>query len=347
MIDKTYPVVFRTTGIGIYRPESTPQAGSGLKDPARSEIQKETQEEQSMGTFKITLCQQSVRDRVEDNLKAAADAVRAAAAEGADLVVLPEMFVCHFVPLEMSKYAQTMSGSYMEALSRMAAENRVWLVGGSFPEKSTIEEEESCGGDAKTEREVLYNTCPVFSPGGTLAGVYRKRYLFDVDIPGKVRTCEAVAFEPGKGGSLIVDTGFAKVGVAVCFDIRFPNLFINMAAAGADVIVVPAAFSAWTGPAHWELLNRARAVDAQVYVAGTDVAYREDAPFVSHGCSCICDPWGNVVEQAGKEETMISAQIDTEVTEKMRRNLIVLKHQPVTENVPVAAAVEPAAVPKA
>lgn len=318
-----------------------------------------------MGIFKITLCQQSVRDSVEENLRAASDAVRKAAAEGADIVVLPEMFVCHFVPLEMKKYAQTISGSYMEAIGRMAEENRVWLVGGSFPEKRTVradsaENAKEAGAepgyddsrfgvqnsDSGEEREVLYNTCPVFSPDGTPAGVYRKRYLFDVDIPGKVRTCEAVAFEPGSE-SLIVDTGFAKLGVAVCFDIRFPNLFINMAAAGADIIAVPSAFSAWTGPAHWELLNRARAVDAQVYVAGTDVAYREDAPFVSHGCSCICDPWGNVIEQAGKEETMISAEIDTEVTEKMRQNLIVLKHQPVTESVPVTAAADPAAGPKA
>lgn len=279
---------------------------------ARKRREENAKEEMIMRTFKIALCQQKIRDSVEENFEAAAAAVRRAAEGGAEIAILPEMFICHFIPADMQEKAQELGGSYMQRLSRMASENGIWLVGGSFPE---------------TAGEALYNTCPVFSPDGKTAGIYRKRYLFDVDIPGKVRTCESTVFSTGNE-SLIVDTGFAKIGVALCFDIRFPQLFIDMAAAGADLIAVPSAFSFWTGPAHWELLNRARAVDAQVYVAGVDVAYREDAPFHNYGCSRVCDPWGDVIAGADRDEELFFAEIDPKRTEEVRQNLIVLRHQP-------------------
>ena len=270
-----------------------------------------------MGKCRIALCQHKVRETVKENLKAAAQSVKKAAETGAGLVVLPEMFVCHFVPEHMKASAQTLSGDIMKALSRMAAENEVWLVGGSFPEIS-----ENSGGE-----ERLYNTCPVFSPSGELTGVYRKRYLFDVDIPGKVKSCESVVFTPGTE-SLIVDTGDLKFGVAICFDIRFPQIFIDMAKSGAELIVVPAAFSSKTGPDHWELLNRARAVDAQVYVAGADIAFCADAPYTNYGHSCVADPWGTIIARAGEDEEIITADLDTDKIGEIRQSLVVLRHQP-------------------
>lgn len=270
-----------------------------------------------MGKCTIALCQHKVRDTVEENLKAAAESVKKAAETGAKLVVLPEMFVCHFVPTHMRENTQTLSGGIMEALSRMAKENEIWLVGGSFPEIV-----QDCDADEK-----LYNTCPVFSPDGAVAGIYRKRYLFDVDIPGRVRSCESVVFTPGTE-SLVIDAGFIKFGVAVCFDIRFPQIFIDMAKDGAELVVVPAAFSSRTGPAHWELLNRARAIDAQVYIAGADIAFCADAPFVNYGHSCVTDPWGTIIAAAGEDEEIITARIDTDKIGEIRQSLVVLRHQP-------------------
>lgn len=266
-----------------------------------------------MAKFHIALCQQKVRDSVSENLRAAAEAVRAAAQQGADIAVLPEMFVCHFVPEQMRSCAQTLSGDIVKALSEAAKENRIWLVGGSFPEIS--------------DSGVLYNTCPVFSPDGALQGSYRKRFLFDVDLPEKVSSCESAVFTPGDR-SLIIDTGFVRFGVAICFDIRFPQIFIDMAKGGADLIFVPAAFSARTGPDHWQLLNRARALDAQVFVAGADIAKNEEAPFVGHGCSCVSDPWGRILAEAGDGEEILTAQIDTDQVGEIRRGLTVLTHQP-------------------
>ncbi len=313
-----------------------------------------------MNSFKIALCQHKIRESLDENLEAAASSVAKAAAAGAVIVSLPEMFLCHFVPQQMREHAQTASGSIVKALSRMAAENGVWLIGGSFPEiGSDIKSEMKNGKGKDSENQdnaaagrqprtvsaeaygkrtensenqsgtgsALYNTCPVFAPDGTLAGMYRKRFLFDVDIPGKVSSCESSVFTPGDS-SLVVDAGFVKFGVALCFDIRFPELFIDMAKAGAELIFVPAAFSARTGPDHWELLNRARALDSQTFVAGADIARSEDAPFAGHGYSCVADPWADIIARAGAEEEILYADIDLTRVKEIRQNLAVLKHQP-------------------
>lgn len=295
-----------------------------------------------MAKFKIALCQHDVRDSVSENLRTAAESVRKAARRGADIAVLPEMFICHFVPAQMRFFAQTLSGDVVKALSKIAEENHIWLVGGSFPESGGENEqawgpepeipygsapEDGVSSVSSSDAAVLYNTCPVFSPDGALQGSYRKRFLFDVDIPGKVCSCESVVFTPGDR-SLIIDTGFVKFGVAICFDIRFPQIFIDMARDGADLIVVPAAFSARTGPDHWRLLNRARALDAQVFVAGADIAKNEAAPFAGHGGSCVSDPWGKIIAEAGDGEEIIIAQIDTDQVREIRQGLVVLPHQP-------------------
>lgn len=274
-----------------------------------------------MTEFHVALCQHRVRDSVEENLKAASESVRKAARQGADIVVLPEMFLCHFVPAQMRSCAQTMQGSFTETLAETAAAAGVWLIGGSFPEIASAEDIPD-----KSEPD-LYNTCPVFAPDGALEGFYRKRFLFDVDIPGKVKSCESAVFSPGNR-SFVADAGFVKFGVAICFDIRFPQIFIDMAKEGAEIVFVPAAFSARTGPDHWKLLNRARAVDAQIFVAGTDIAADNTAPFSGYGYSCIADPWGKIVAQAGEEEEILFASINTGRVGETRQGLAVLPHQP-------------------
>ena len=178
-------------------------------------------------------------------------------------------------------------------------------MGGSFPESGGENEqawgpepeipygsapEDGVSSVSSSDAAVLYNTCPVFFAGWRAAGELSETFSIRCRYSGKVRSCESVVFTPGDR-SLIIDTGFVKFGVAICFDIRFPQIFIDMARDGADLIVVPAAFSARTGPDHWRLLNRARALDAQVFVAGADIAKNEAAPFAGHGGSCVSDPW--------------------------------------------------------
>ena len=124
-----------------------------------------------------------------------------------------------------------------------------------------------------------------------------------------------------------MDTGFAKVGVAVCFDIRFPNLFINKAAAGADVIVVPAAFSAWTGPAHWELMFRSQSVNNQVFSIGTAPARDLSASYHSWGHSIITDPWGSVLSQMDEQEGMTVSVLDLDLIDRIRSQLPLLCHR--------------------
>ncbi len=283
-----------------------------------------------MSKFTIGLCQRNIRESAAENLDAAAEAVRKAAEGGADIVVLPEMFVCHFVPELMKRCAQPLSGEIAERLSQMAAENGIWLAGGTFPESAYSLDDKAAAMEKKHDisgKEIIYNTCTIFSPDGSLAGIYRKQYLFDVDVPGKVKSCESTVFSPGNE-TAVIDTGFVSFGVAVCFDIRFPHLFIDMARRGAQLIVVPAAFSVKTGRDHWELLNRARALDAQVYVAGTGVAFQKGAPFECYGHSCVADPWGVILNRAGDGEEIIFAEIDTARVERIRREMPVADRQP-------------------
>ena len=272
-----------------------------------------------MSIFKIGICQTEILGGAEENLKGAAGAVAKAADRGADIVVLPEMFVCDFVPESMRESAEPPEDRIEQALSKMASENHVWLVGGSYPMIAN-----AADGTPKQSAGILYNTCPVFDSEGKLAGRYMKRHLFDVDVPGKVKSCESVVFEPGKE-MLLVDTGFVKFGIALCFDIRFPELFKEMAQAGAEVIIVPAAFSAGTGPAHWQILNRARALDSQSFVVGICLAASEEKrPFNAYGHSCAADPWGLITAEAGASSEILVFEIDTDRVQEVRKSLPVI-----------------------
>ncbi len=294
-----------------------------------------------MSILKIGICQTEILNSVEENLERAALAVAEAADRGADIVVLPEMFVCDFVP-EMMRESSEMPGGFIEtSLSKMAAENHIWLVGGSYPmigtlpacdQKQQKADALACepGGQSvevftcDEKENVLYNTCPVFDPEGKLSGRYMKRHLFDVDVPGTVKSCESVVFEPGKE-MLIVDMGFVKFGIALCFDIRFPELFKEMAQSGAEIVIVPAAFSAGTGPEHWQILNRARALDSQTFVIGVGVAASEEKrPFNAYGHSCAADPWGRVIAEAGAASEILVFEIDTDRVQDVRRSLPVI-----------------------
>ena len=255
--------------------------------------------------MKLGLVQMRVCASKEENLKTAADAIRRLAERGAELVVLPEMFCAPYENSAFLTYAEGFGGLVTETLSRLAREHGVYLVGGSMPER---------------EGDALYNTSFVFSPAGECIARHRKVHLFDVNIPNGQVFCESDTFTAGEEVT-VFDTAFGKVGLCICFDIRFPELYRKMALLGAQLIVCPAAFNRTTGPVHWELLHRARAVDYQVFVCGCSPATDASASYVAYGHSIAVSPWGEVLAQAGEEVCELLVDLDFAKNDEIRKSL--------------------------
>jgi predicted amidohydrolase len=189
-----------------------------------------------------------------------------------------------------SRWAETIDdahpGPIVETLQSIATEHRAVVIGGGLPERVA-------GDDRRA-----YNTALVVGPGGELAARYRKIHLFDVDIPGGATLRESDATAPGNAG-LVVRAFGLSLGVTICYDVRFPELYRRLWRAGADVLLVPAAFTAHTGAAHWHLLLRARAIENQAYVVAAAQTGQHNAQRASYGHAMVIDPWGTVLaEQA-------------------------------------------------
>jgi predicted amidohydrolase len=228
----------------------------------------------------------------------AAALVHRAAAEGADLAVLPELFTCLGRHAAMAATAEPLDGPTTAWASQLASDAGLWLVAGSFVERA--------GDD-------LYNTSCLLTPDGRLAGSYRKVHLFDVDVEG-ARSLESSTFTPGARPAVVPLSGAdgePVVGLTVCYDLRFPELYRIEALAGASVFVVPAAFTAATGGPHWEVLLRARAIENQVAVVAAGLWGPSADGIVRHGHSMVVDAWGTVVaEGPGEGDAVVVADID-------------------------------------
>ncbi|MCL5289813.1 MAG: carbon-nitrogen hydrolase family protein [Bacillota bacterium] len=262
--------------------------------------------------FKLGLCQLPVSADKAANLSNARDAVKEAAACGCQLVALPEMFNCPYGNQYFSAYAEEFpGGETIHTLADLAREHAIYLVGGSLPER-----------DAGN----LYNTSFVFGPEGTLLTRHRKVHLFDIDIPGGITFKESDTLTAGDSVT-VFDTPFCRVGVAICYDIRFPELTRSMALKGSQLLVLPAAFNMTTGPAHWELTMRARALDNQLYVAAVSPARDEKAGYVAYGHSMVTSPWGEVLVQAHEKPAVLTADIDLRYLSRIRQQLPLLKHR--------------------
>lgn len=259
----------------------------------------------AMSKFRLAVVQLHVTKVKADNLSKARGLIREAAAQGAKLVVLPECFNSPYGTGFFPEYAEKIPGESTQVLSEAAKESGVYLVGGSIPEED--------GGK-------LYNTCPVFGPDGSLVLKHRKIHLFDIDVPGKIRFQESETLSPGSSLS-VFDTPFCKVGVGICYDIRFAELAQLYAKKNCQLLVYPGAFNMTTGPAHWELLQRARAVDNQVYVATASPARDETSSYVAWGHSTVVNPWGEVITKAGSEETVVYADIDLQYLADVRQQI--------------------------
>ncbi len=241
-----------------------------------------------------------------------------AAADGAQLVVLPECF--SFLgkgegdKLAIAENLDLRTGPVMTMLREVATKHGVWMIGGGTPELVP--------GDPQR----TFNTAVVVDPGGNLVARYRKIHLFDVDIPGGATLKESESTAPGED-LISLDIGGAPVGLSICYDVRFPELYRKLVKdMGSQVLLVPAAFTAHTGAAHWELLLRARAVEDQAWVVAPAQWGRHNAKRESFGHTLIADPWGTIVGERADGDGVVIATLDGETVAKRRTQMPVLKH---------------------
>lgn len=262
--------------------------------------------------FEIAMCQMKVVENKEENIKKAVSMIKEASHHGARIVVLPEMFNCPYENDKFVEYAEEkLTSRTLKAISRAANENNVYIVAGSIPERDS---------------ENIYNSSFIFDDCGNMLDVHRKLHLFDVDVDDGINFRESDTITPGNKVT-VIDTPLIKFGVAICFDVRFPELFRLMVMEGAKLVVLPGAFNMTTGPAHWETTLRARAIDNQIYMAAVSPARNNELSYVAYGHSMLVDPWGNMVETANEAETIIYATVNGELVHKIREELPLLKNR--------------------
>ncbi|XP_067001433.2 omega-amidase NIT2 isoform X2 [Anabrus simplex] len=265
-----------------------------------------------MGTrnFRIGLIQLLVgKDKVA-NVQRALELIKVAKNNGCQIVALPECFNSPYGTQYFPEYAEPIpNGSTCKSLSASAVENKIYLIGGSIPE---------------SDGDKLYNTCTVWSPSGELLAKHRKVHLFDIDIPNKIRFKESDTLSPGN--SLTTFTfNDCKIGIGICYDIRFEQMARIYRNQECNLLVYPGAFNMTTGPLHWELLQRARAVDNQVYVTAISPARDESSGYVAWGHSTLVDPLGQIVAKAGIEEEIVYGDIDLNKVDEVRNNIPISK----------------------
>ena len=259
--------------------------------------------------MKIALIQMPVTADRQANIRQACQRIKTQALAGADMAVLPEMFCSPYDTGSFAAYGEPQGGEAQQALSALATDLGIYIVAGSLPEL--------CNGN-------IYNTSFVYDREGRQIARHRKIHLFDIDIAGGQYFRESDVLSAGDQVTMF-DTPWGRVGLGICFDIRFAELASRMALAGADVFIYPGAFNMTTGPAHWELHFRARAVDSQVYTVGVAPARVEGASYVSYGHSIVCDPWGRVLHDSGPGNVDATVELDLGLVTSVRRQLPILE----------------------
>ena len=273
---------------------------------------------------RVACVQINAGEKKEANLEKVEPLVERAASLGAEIVVLPEKWNALGSPEVFRAAAEPIeSGESFSAMAGWAKRLGLTLVGGSVTEE-------------RSGRDKLSNTCPVYGPDGSLIDVYRKIHMFDVVVGGQSYR-ESEAEEPGEGPVVCEGAGW-KLGLTICYDLRFPELYRIETLQGAELITVPAAFTLFTGKDHWELLLRARAVENQLYVAAANQWGKHEAGKSSYGRSLIVDPWGVVLAAAPDEDCVIVAEIDRRRMSEIRSTLPSLANrQPATYRWPAEA----------
>lgn len=246
--------------------------------------------------LKVALLQLKVTADKAANIANAEKKIIEAAGNGAQLIVLPECWNSPYAVTAFPQYAEPIPGGETSAfLKNIALKTKTFLIGGSFPE---------------SENGHVYNTSLTFNPKGDLIAKHRKMHLFDINVPNGVKFKESDTLTAGNKETFIDLEGFGKIGLGICYDIRFPELAMRAARRGAFAMVYPGAFNMTTGPAHWELLARSRAVDNEIYVLLASPARDTTSNYHAWGHSLVSDPWGNLLCEADEKEGIQYAELD-------------------------------------
>lgn len=268
------------------------------------------------GKVSVGLVQMSSTNQVAENMISAVALIRKAASSGAQLVITPEMTT--MIELDrsalMEKIYDQSEDPSLPVFQALAKELSIWLIIGSM---------------ALKHQDKIVNRCFVLSPDGHIASFYDKIHMFDVDLPGGEQYRESRSYEAG-ARAVTAQTPWGKLGLSICYDLRFPDLYRSLAQAGASMLTVPAAFTRVTGEAHWHILLRARAIENGAFVlaaaqCGSHKNARGDVR-ETYGHSLIVDPWGNIIDDGGSEVGVVVAEIDLSLSEKARVRIPSLRH---------------------
>ncbi|MCG6887504.1 MAG: carbon-nitrogen hydrolase family protein [Proteobacteria bacterium] len=265
---------------------------------------------------RVAAIQMASGPKVSANLTEAARLIRNAVQAGAELVVLPENFAImgNSEQDKLKIREEEGSGQIQSFLAEQAARNRIWIVGGTLPLVAS-------------DSDHIRAACLLYDDKGEVKARYDKVHLFDVHLPENSETYnESATIEPGTS-TTVVDTPFGKLGLAVCYDLRFPELFRHMVDKGVEVIAVPSAFTAITGKAHWDVLVRSRAIENLSYlIAAAQGGYHINGR-ETHGDSMIVDPWGVVLDRLPRGSGVVIADLDLDKIRNTRRHFPVLEHR--------------------
>lgn len=266
----------------------------------------------------IAVCQMTSTSDKEQNFATCSQLIHEAARRGASMIFLPENF--DYVGRsteETLNQAETLEGDLMERYSNLARESGMWLSLGGFHEKKSDWE--------KDQR--IHNSHVIMDNKGSIVSVYHKAHLFDVQIPGRVSLRESKVTIPGSEILPPVSSPVGKVGLAVCYDLRFPEMSSTLAQEGAEILTFPSAFTLTTGPAHWEILLRARAIETQCYVVAAAQTGSHNEHRASYGHAMVVDPWGSIIAQCQEGTGLCCAEINLDYLHRIRQEMPVCSHR--------------------
>ncbi|XP_055864744.1 deaminated glutathione amidase-like [Biomphalaria glabrata] len=266
----------------------------------------------------IAVCQMTATSQKNDNVQTILNLVSKASAMGAQMVFLPE--ACDYIGESKEQsldLSEPITGTFLQEMKTAAVQNKVWLSIGGYHQK---------GPDTEKVPKII-NTHVIIDDQGNIQSAYGKTHLFDVDIPGKVRLCESDSVIPGTEIVPPVPTPIGRIGLAICYDMRFPELALSLAQQGAQIITYPSAFTQTTGMAHWESILRARAIETQCYVVAAAQTGKHNVKRSSYGHAMVVDPWGAIIAQCSEGVSLCLAEIDLDYVAKVRSEMPVWQHR--------------------
>ena len=263
----------------------------------------------------MSAVQMNSRAGVQDNLQTVSRYLEQAALQGVKLVVLPEMFACMAPKTDILKIQEPFKqGPIQTELCRLAKQFELWIIAGTMAIASDTPER-------------YYASSLVINHHGDIVGRYNKMHLYDISLTAKEHYLESETTLPGDD-VVVVKTPFGHIGLAVCYDVRFPELFRQLILQGAEIIALPAAFVRTTGQHHWEILVRARAIENSCYMIAPNQFGHHDNGYDTYGHSLIVDPWGNVLAQAEQDQAqLVTADVDVARTNEVRTQTPFIKHR--------------------